>query len=340
MSTSTTSLTKHRTSNNTIITTELASNDKVTDRDIVIGRATNGGITNGKAANGKATNGASDMTPLPVSAPDIASPVNSIGTEHQDTWKPFYLTTLPTLNPNIQSKILSKDATTFHPDFIHNHLEGLIWSPGIRFIAGTGPCILKSRTYYLLDPKNEPFLPERPGAHGAKLTPFFNVAPEDKFDILPPGISSTEYVPAFVAVKDSKGRTRYAYYGDYSQTRWSDKVGYDTMMTKVPLYVKEFWAQELTSKTRAEWITKALKNHFYKRPEYEGRLFAAVKDEDMNDAVKKNDKMEKDVKKYAEQLREWEREADMRVSMIQKDFIMQAFDRASEQTVESLGNQN
>ncbi|OAL48002.1 hypothetical protein IQ07DRAFT_110783 [Pyrenochaeta sp. DS3sAY3a] len=289
------------------------------------GKIPNGGITNGKAINGNAINEALDLT---VSTYAIASPVSSNGTEHQETWKPFYLTTLPTLNADIQSKIPGKDTITFHPDFIHNNFEGLIWSPGLRFIPGTGACLLKDRTYYLLDPKDEPFLPERPGAHGAKLTPFFNVAPEDEFDNIPPGLTSTEHVPVFVAVKDSKGRTRYAYYGDYSQTRWSDKIGYDTMMTKVPLYVKEFWAKELTSKTRAEWITKALKNHFFKMPEYEGRLFAAVKDEDRDDAAKKNDKMEKDMKKYAEELRDWEREADMKVSMITKEFIMQAFDRA------------
>jgi hypothetical protein len=45
--------------------------------------------------------------------------------------------------------------------------------------------------------------------------------------------------------------------------------------------------------------------------------------------VKLNEEMIKDVSKYVDQLREWEREADMKTAMIKKQFILDAFDAVS-----------
>ncbi|KAF1843403.1 uncharacterized protein K460DRAFT_290945 [Cucurbitaria berberidis CBS 394.84] len=243
------------------------------------------------------------------------------------SWKPHYLTTLPTPRSDVISNIPSVNMVTFHPDFIHNTFDGVVWSPGLRFVKGQGPCILKNRTYYLLDPKTEPFLPKEPGEHGAKLTAFFNKAPEEEFgDLIAEGSSSYEDVPMFIMVGN-----RYVYFGNYSQTRWSDKLDHDTMIAKVPQHIKEYWATELTATGREQWVTEELKRHLFKKPEYEGRLYAALDEEATVNSVKEvelNEKMIKDVKKYAEQLREWEREANMRVSMIKEDFIMKAFERA------------
>ncbi|CAN9135450.1 hypothetical protein CUC08_Gglean009874 [Alternaria sp. MG1] len=124
-------------------------------------------------------------------------------------WKPYHLTTLDAFS----GPILPGDTTvTFHPDFLANILGGSSWSPGLRFVKGKGPCILKNRTYYQLDPQNEPYLPEAPGDHGAKLTAFFNKAPEEEFaDLLDDDSNSYENVPMFVLV----GK-RYMYYGNYS----------------------------------------------------------------------------------------------------------------------------
>lgn len=243
-------------------------------------------------------------------------------------WKPHYITTLPPFTG--ASKIPEIDKmVTFHPQFLDEHLSGSEWSPGMKYVIGNSTCMLKNRTYFVLSPTVDPFLPKHPGQHGAKLVPFFNRAPEDVHDNLPDGVSSSDDVPIFV---EQDGR--YVYFGNYSQTRWSDKVGFDAMMANVPEHVKEYWANELTSPLRPDWVTEALKLHFFKKPEYDGRIYAAC---DANattvnseEEVKLTDKMTKDVNKYVEELREWEREATMKTSLIKKQFILDAFDAVSE----------
>ncbi|CAO2652840.1 Nn.00g022510.m01.CDS01 [Neocucurbitaria sp. VM-36] len=263
----------------------------------------------------------------PTTVVDANTSSNAKELSADKAWKPHYLTTLPELPSDVLAKIPVETMVTFHPDFIHNTFDGVTWSPGLRFITGRGPCFLKNRTYYLLDPKTEPFLPKNPGEHGAKLTAFFNKAPEEEFgDLVQEGSSSYENVPMFIMVGN-----RYVYFGNYSQTRWSDKLDYDAMMAHVPQHVKESWASELTTTCREQWVTDELKNHFFKKPEYEGRLYTALDDEATVNSVEEvaiHEKMAKDVKKYIAELREWEREANMRVSMIKKDFILQAFERA------------
>jgi hypothetical protein len=128
------------------------------------------------------------------------------------------------------ARIPSGNTVTFHPDFLDNTLGGTVWSPGLRFVQGKGPCILRNRTYYQLNPENEPFLPKKAGEHGAKLTAFFNKAPEEEHaDLLDPDSNSYENVPVFILVNK-----RYVYFGNYTQTRWSDKLDYDTMVARVP----------------------------------------------------------------------------------------------------------
>ncbi|KAJ4363050.1 hypothetical protein N0V83_010168 [Neocucurbitaria cava] len=267
------------------------------------------------------------ISPTTVIGADLSSKLREISVDVDKDWKPYYLTTLPKLPSDVLAKIPVDNMVTFHPDFIHNTFDGMIWSPGLRFVKGPGPCPLKNRTYYLLGPHTEPFLPKKPGEHGAKLTAFFNVALEEQFgDLLKDGSNSYEDVPMFIMVNN-----RYVYFGNYSQTRWSDKLDYDTMMAHVPEHVKKFWASELTTACREEWVTDALKKHFFEKPEYEGRLYTALGDEATVNSAKEvelHEKMTKDVKKYIEELREWEREANMRVSMIKEDFILQAFERA------------
>lgn len=246
-----------------------------------------------------------------------------------DSWQPHFLTTLkPYSSPSIPS---AQTTTNFHPEFLSTILGGTDWSPGLRFIPGTSKtCLLKNRTYYLLDPANEPYLPTTPGTHGAKLTAFFNASPEEHFGDLPEGLSSYEDVPMFIRTPTG----RYTYFGSYTQTRWSDKLSYDEMVSRVPTSVKQYWAKELTSSVRQEWVTAELKKHFFKKPEYEGRMY--VLHDQKDDAtvsteaeVKNQARMEKDVKKYVDALREWEREADMRVSMVKPAFIMDAFHAVS-----------
>jgi hypothetical protein len=271
---------------------------------------------------------------IPASAP---SPPSSSATAVEQnlpieqlslaTWKPHFLTTLSPLPPT--TKIPAADQmVTFHPQFLEEHLAGTDWSPGLRFIPGDSTCILKNRTYYLLNPATEPYLPEKPGQQGAKLTPFFNKAPEDIYDNIPDDANTYEHVPMFV-----EHNGRYIYYGNYSQTRWSDKLDYDTMVARVPQHIKEHWATELTSPIRPEWVTEELKKHFFKKPEYEGRIYPAV-DADTTtvtseEEIKIDKMMARDVRKYIEELREWEREAKMKTAMVKKQFILDAFDAVS-----------
>ncbi|KAL6710978.1 hypothetical protein ACN47E_006853 [Coniothyrium glycines] len=244
------------------------------------------------------------------------------------SWRPHYVESLPTLPADSLSGVpIGEALVTFHPAFLHDTLKGDPWSPGLRFIKTPGPCMLPFRTYYELDPATDPFLPATPGAHGAKLTAFFNKSPEEDYgDLLPVDGNTYEDVPMFIL---SGGR--YVYFGNYSQTRWSDKLDNDTMMTKVPQHVKDFWAHELTAHPRETWVTEALKKHFFPKPEYEGRIYAAPGDDttvDTEDETQFNEKMSRDVTKYVQTLREWDREAKMKTSMMKKEFILDRFDAA------------
>jgi len=267
------------------------------------------------------------MSPVTIVQQDLPADKLSL-----TSWKPHYIDTLKLFTPSSKVPTTSQ-MVTFHPEFLDEHLGGTDWSPGLKFVPGDKTCIIKNRTYYLLDPSTEPYLPEAPGQHGAKLTAFFNENPEDALGPLPDGVSSYENVPMFIEQKDAQGRSRYAYFGNYSQTRWSDKLDYDSMMARVPQHIKEYWATELTSSVRQDWVTQELKNHFFKKPEYSGRVFPASEADaptvDSEEEVKLNDKMARDVRKYVEELREWEREANMKTSLIKKQFILDAFDAVS-----------
>ncbi|KAJ4337906.1 hypothetical protein N0V95_008201 [Ascochyta clinopodiicola] len=243
-------------------------------------------------------------------------------------WRPYYLTTLASLPAEIRAKIPAlQKMTTFTFDMLQNLFGGISWSPGLRYINTASTSMLMNRTYYMLDPTNEPYLPNAPGEHGAKLTAFFNTAPEEEFENLPEGTNSYTNVPMFVQVVPG----RYAYFGNYSQTRWSDKLDNDTMRARVPQHVKEHIAHELTAKLREDWITRELKKHFFPKPEYEGSVLAVSSDDTTvhsADEDKHNQKMAMDIKQYIQELAEWEREASMKTAMIKPDFILNAFDAA------------
>ncbi|UPX20966.1 uncharacterized protein EKO05_0011173 [Ascochyta rabiei] len=245
-----------------------------------------------------------------------------------EDWRPYYLTTLASLPADVCAKIPNpQKMTTFTLDMLQNLFGGISWSPGLRYINTAGASMLKNRTYYMLDPTNEPYLPKAPGEHGAKLTAFFNTAPEEGFDKLPEGTNSYTNVPMFVQVAPG----RYAYFGNYSQTRWSDKLDNDTMRARVPQHVKEHISHELTAKLREDWVTRELKKHFFPKPEYEGSLLAASSDDTTvhsADEEKHNKKMTTEIQQYIQELAEWEREASMKTAMMKSDFILNAFDAA------------
>ncbi|KAI8931230.1 hypothetical protein NX059_011578 [Plenodomus lindquistii] len=249
----------------------------------------------------------------------------------EQAWKPHYIASLPALPEDIRSRLPAGEMVTFHPDFINFTLKGESWSPGLRFMSGPGPHMLRNRTYYMLDPKTEPFLPTAPGTHGAKLTAFFKESPETFHADFEDDACSYDNVPMFVETKDAAGRFRFIYYGNYTQTRWSDKLDHDTMSTKVPESIKQYWAEELTSSARESWVTDALKKHFFPAPPYSGALFpsSSANDDASSIAteveVKHNADMARDVRRYVEELRAWDREANMKTAMIKKQVILDAF---------------
>ena len=266
------------------------------------------------------------------------APLPGVETLSLKEWKPSYLTTLEPLPTDVRAKIPAQQVmTTFTFDMLQNLFGGISWSPGMRYINTSGACLLQNRTYYMLDPKNEPYLPKVAGEHGAKLTAFFNKAPEEEFDNLPEGTNSYTNVPMFVQVAPG----RYAYFGNYSQTRWSDKLDNDTMRAQVPQHVKQHIAKELTAKFRDDWVTRELKKHFFPKPEYEGSLSIPKSDDTTINSVdeeKNHQQMTKDIKEYVEELAEWEREASMKTAMIKSDFILNAFDAVSHLILTAFNN--
>ncbi|KAJ4288436.1 hypothetical protein N0V90_011671 [Kalmusia sp. IMI 367209] len=256
-------------------------------------------------------------------------------------WKPAYIASLPALpHEKLEQIPALAEMTSFSADFLINEFGGITWGPGIRFVPPPAITALPSRVYYTVDLKYDPHLPRAPGEHGAKMVPFFNINPEDCLDFnLPDDFNSSENVPLFVLQDVPDGgsssgatRKRYVYYGHYSQTRWSDKLDYDRMAQCVPAHVREYWAEELSATGRPEWITQALEQHFFPVPEYHGRFPGILVDEGGSVAeqdLEAREKMAvKDVHKYVERLRGWKKDANMRASMIKKDFILQAFDQA------------
>ena len=244
-------------------------------------------------------------------------------------WKPYYLTTLEALPAHIRAKIPAQETmVTFTYDFLQNTFDGIAWSPGLKYINSPGTCLLANRTYYMMDPTHEPYLPKAPGEHGAKLTAFFNKPPEDEFGNLPKGTNSYTNVPMFIRV--SKGR--YAYFGNYTQSRWSDKLDNETMK-RVPESVKEYIAKDLAATPREPWVNQELKKHFFPKPAYGGVLPKIRSDDATSNTVDEETltkKMSTDIQDYIDELAEWESDANMKTAMIKADFILDAFDAVSQ----------
>ena len=134
---------------------------------------------------------------------------------------------------------------TFSFDFLHEMLGGEEHSPGLYYTPPSKRQIqLPTHTWYALDTRFEPYLPGKPGAHGAKLTAFFNSNIDEDDDEGP----CYKEVPVFVCASKWLGATNenlFIYYGSYSQSRWSDKLDYDRMIEAVPSSVKK-WVINVT----------------------------------------------------------------------------------------------
>ncbi|KAF2748866.1 hypothetical protein M011DRAFT_485516 [Sporormia fimetaria CBS 119925] len=299
--------------------------------------------------NSNGVTGKADTQPNAISvrpAPESTPPPESCGSIDPDVplpsvedpylvrssqgWVPTAILSFPPLPSDELSSIPPLTETrTFSFDYLKQEFGGTFWSPGLKYIPpSAGVCFLPTRSYYVLDATVEPYLPRAPGQHGAKLTAFFNSNPAEVYG--PEAECSFENVPMFVCCTPwSQGKDRrYVYFGNYSQTRWSDKLDYDRLVEHVPHNVKQYWAKELSAVGRAEWVTEALKNHFFPKPAYEGLMPLTRGEDSEEDVEKREKKVERDVREYVEILKEWDKDAILRTKLIKEDFILGAFERA------------
>ncbi|RMZ08977.1 hypothetical protein D0864_01599 [Hortaea werneckii] len=249
-------------------------------------------------------------------------------------WIPCALRNLqPTTPP-----LLPDPIQTFTWEFLFNTLSGVQWSPGFYFNPTPSPSNLPpTKSYWLLDTPYEPFLPSQPGQPGAKITAFFNdtvpTSEEEAGHSAAPTEEDYLNTPIFISPDPLDVPTderRYTYFGRYSQKRFSDRIGYDTLRDHIPKGVLEFWAESLASPERPEWITRQLMRGFWPRPVYEGPVFA--EDAGETGSVGSGSEEVEDervlcaLREYARELGEWEREARKRVGLLKSEDLLESFE--------------
>ncbi|GAM84960.1 hypothetical protein ANO11243_029630 [Dothideomycetidae sp. 11243] len=252
--------------------------------------------------------------PQGLNAPqaDADEPVAVIPHQEVEKWQPLAVRQFPPLD-SIERDNIPFSAELFTLDFLRDFTGAVGWGPGFYWSK-------LGHSFYLVDPEFDPFVPAEPGQHGAKLVAFF----KDNADVEGYDDEAFMNAPLFVAqpsTEDSTGLQRvYAYYGNYSQTRFSEKLDHDNMVEKVPVEVKLYWARELASTERPEWVTKALKEHFYPQPRYEGSFDWKLS--------RTGDKLSASIRDHLEDLQEWYHQADKVVADLTSQAIMDAFDSA------------
>ncbi|OTA28007.1 hypothetical protein BTJ68_09597 [Hortaea werneckii EXF-2000] len=267
-----------------------------------------------------------------------ATPIEQNNTTIQPStttpWIPCALRNLQRTTP----PLLPDPIQTFTWEFLFNTLSGVQWSPGFYFNPSPSPSNLpQTKSYWLLDTPYEPFLPSQPGQPGAKITAFFN-------DTVPTSEEEAEYsaapteedylnTPIFISPDPLDVPTderRYTYFGRYSQKRFSDRIGYDTVREHIPKGVLRFWADSLASPERPEWITRQLMRGFWPRPVYEGPVFA--EDAGGTGSMGSGSEEVQDervlcaLREYARELAEWEREARKRVGLLKSEDLLESFE--------------
>lgn len=263
---------------------------------------------------------ASKKTDLPTVNAQVASALSS---SDEESWTPLAVRQMPTPTPlNIEN-----NTETFTWEFINNSFRGEQWSPGFYFIKGKDSA-LRSKSYWVLEADYEPFLPKTPGQHGAKITAFFNNLDSEPGEA--PDEENFLEVPVFIR---PSGKEVYMYYGNFSQTRFSDKIGYDVLMGNVTDKVREYWATQLADSNRPDWVTKELMDHFWPKPTYCGPIptdskLATPATEATVDTISSMC-MEKHVaqalQQYAMELKEWKQEYEMKAKHLTAENLLKAF---------------
>ncbi|KAK5163206.1 uncharacterized protein LTR77_010792 [Saxophila tyrrhenica] len=240
----------------------------------------------------------------------------------QSSWLPL---AVRNMGPSIPVPATSLTLQPYTHDFLTHNLGGTQYSPGFHFISG--PSELPSKSYWLLDAAHEPFLPSRPGEHGAKLTAFFNSGIHESGEA--PGEENFLHVPVFVMREGGDG---YEYFGNYSQTRFSDKLDLERVMESVPEHVRRFWAEQLADPGRPAWVTETLMEHFWPKPAYPGPIPSdAAAQSEATDAKKESareKRLRRSLDAYALELKGWKKEAELKVALLTPEALMKAFGKA------------
>ena len=240
-----------------------------------------------------------------------------------EEWKPFAVRQMKPLAP---LDCINTHYPAFTKEFLIHELGGEQWSHSFFFVPKGTQVRHGVKAYWLMDAQIEPYLPDQPAAHGAKLTPFFNET------LTEPGYAPTvdDYMNAPVFIKD-KGESKYRYYGHYSQTRFSDRLDYDRMNDgTVPEFVLNVWAKVLTSPNREAWVTEELIDHFWPKPTYEGLMplepgAAPPKNDGITSVADYDLRMNHSMHLYMLELRKWRAESKLKAAALTEADILTAF---------------
>ncbi|KAL9051674.1 MAG: hypothetical protein Q9162_005883, partial [Coniocarpon cinnabarinum] len=234
-----------------------------------------------------------------------------------------YILTLPRYETSVlaMKPVPLGNMVTFPLSFLKKTLGGDEWAPGLYYPAhsltemvtdkneelrtGSKSSKVKFRlekeTWYALDAETNPYVPKRPGDHGAALTPLCNDLPDldyegdmdprfinvpvfvalpdhpsndddedDGEDIAPPthGVASTKETPK--EQNEATGEKQYVYMGMYTQPRYSDKLSASETQLYVPPKVLHHWARIIASeRLRPEWMDEPLLELLETRPAFE-----------------------------------------------------------------------
>ncbi|KAF2155035.1 hypothetical protein K461DRAFT_311371 [Myriangium duriaei CBS 260.36] len=248
------------------------------------------------------------------------SPTRSLvaGTE-PSRWQPVTVRQFPALSEEELHKIPKPDSRkSFTLEFLIDSLGGHSWSPGFYWSKHVSEFLTRNRGFYVVDTEFDPFVPAEPGQHGVKLVVFYNPEGPEDDDPKNPVVNNA---PLFVAEPSQDDSPRvYTYYGNYSQTRFSDTLDHDHVAEIVPAEVKIYWACQLTSPHRPEWVTRALAQHFFPQPTYEGQL----------DRPKGSKEIPLDFKDYYTELRNWQTTSIHEANELTPDDILKAFEKADD----------
>ncbi|KAI9795973.1 MAG: hypothetical protein M1835_004867 [Candelina submexicana] len=210
-------------------------------------RSTNANLRTGE------THVASAIEPAPSTAaredkegrPEAGRPLQVVNASYQDGMSDY----IKDFSQVHQSLRVPNEMEDFSPGFLKGVLKGSVMTPGVWLNRDASAL---TRSYYTINRKCEPYLPEAAGHHGAKLTAFMQ---ETDFDMV------GEVIPLFIRSGDIE--SNYIYFGEYTQPRYSDTLSWAEHKKLVPAHVRDFWAKDLTRTQQAKWRIDAVVDHFY-----------------------------------------------------------------------------